>query len=75
MNAASTSAKSSGCFVVPLEALVYMKLVAKRRKDLVDVVELLKAGADVTKLRTYLKQYAEDLLPLFEELAQEALAD
>lgn len=64
---------SEGLAVVSLEALVYMKLVAKRRKDLLDVVELLKAGADVTKLRTYLKRYAEDLLPLFEELVNEAL--
>ncbi len=66
---------SEGLAVVPVEALIYMKLVAKRRKDLVDVVELLKAGAGLTKLRTYLKQYAEDLLPLFEELVNEALAD
>lgn len=64
---------SEGLAVVSLEALVYMKLVARRRKDLVDVVELLKAGADLTKLRTYLQQYAEDLLPLFEELVNESL--
>src|SRR5262250_3104973 len=49
---------SEGLAVVPIEALIYMKLVAKRRKDLVDVVELVKAGADLTIVREYLKQYA-----------------
>ncbi len=66
---------SEGLAVVPIEALIYMKLVAKRRKDLVDVVELLKAGADAPRVRAYLKQYAADLRPLFEELANEALAE
>lgn len=56
---------SEGLPVVPVEALIYMKIVAKRRKDLVDIVELLKAGADMTRTRAYLKQYAGDLLPLF----------
>lgn len=66
---------SEGLAIVSIEALIYMKLVAKRRKDLVDVVELIKAGANLTALRDYLKQYAADLLSLFEELANEALAD
>jgi len=66
---------SEGLAIVPVEALIYMKLVANRRKDLLDVVELIKTGADVTRTRGYLKQYASDLLPLFEELVTEALAD
>ncbi|MFN0121926.1 MAG: hypothetical protein ACKV2V_15640 [Blastocatellia bacterium] len=52
-----------------------MKLVAKRRKDLVDVIELVRAGADLTGTRAWLGAYASDLLPLFEELVNEALAD
>lgn len=64
--------KSEGLAVVPVETLMYMKLVAKRRRDLVDVVELIKAGADIKSVRDYLKQYASDLLPLFEELVNEA---
>src|SRR5215510_6261098 len=66
---------SEGLAIVPIEALIYMKLVAKRRKDLVDVVELVKAGADLTLVRDYLNQYASDLVPLFEELVNEALAE
>lgn len=66
---------SEGLAIVPVEVLIYMKLVAKRRKDLVDVVELVKAGADLKPVRVYIKQYAGDLLPLFEELVNEALGE
>ncbi|MBO0858728.1 MAG: nucleotidyl transferase AbiEii/AbiGii toxin family protein [Chloracidobacterium sp.] len=66
---------SEGLAVVPIEALIYMKLVAKRRKDLVDVVELVKAGADLTLVRNFLRQYACDMVRMFEELVNEALAE
>jgi hypothetical protein len=61
--------------VVPIEALIYMKLVAKRRRDLVDVVELVKVGAEVKQVRDYLQRFASDLVPLFEELVNEALTE
>lgn len=64
-----------GLAIVPIEVLIYMKLTAKRRRDLVDVIELIKAGADVSFVRDYVQQYASDLLPSFEELVNEALAD
>ncbi len=63
---------SDGLAVVPIEALIYMKLVARRRKDQLDVVELVKAGANIKRVQDYLQQYAPDLIPLFEELAEEA---
>ena len=66
---------NEGLAIVPIEALIYMKLVAKRRKDLVDVIELVKVGADVKRVRDYLRQFAGDLVPLFEELVNEALAE
>ncbi len=66
---------SEGLAIVPIEVLIYMKLVAKRRRDLVDIVELIKAGADLKSVRDYLKQYAGDLVPLFEELVNEALGE
>jgi hypothetical protein len=66
---------NEGLAIVPIEALIYMKLVARRRRDLVDVVELIKAGADVNRVRDYLAQYAHDLVPSFQELVNEALAD
>ena len=66
---------NEGLAIVPIEVLIYMKLAAKRRKDLVDVVELVKAGADVNGARNYLRQYASDLAPSFEELVNEAFAE
>ncbi len=66
---------NEGLAIVPIEVLIYMKLAAKRRRDLVDVVELVKVGADVNRVRDYLKQYAGDLVPSFEELVNEALGE
>ena len=64
---------SHGLAVVPIEALIYMKLRARRRQDLLDVVEPINAGINVTRARSYLEQYVADLAPLFDELADEAL--
>jgi hypothetical protein len=59
--------------VVPIEALVYMKLKARRRRDMVDVVELVKAGTDAKRVRGYLARHDQDLLPAFDELVNEDL--
>lgn len=61
--------------VVPCEVLIYMKLAANRRRDQLDVVELLRAGIDNRAARSYLEQHAADLLRRFDELHEEALAD
>jgi hypothetical protein len=66
---------NEGLAIVPIEVLIYMKLAAKRRRDLVDVIELVKVGADVNRIRDYLRQYASDLVPSFDELVNEALAE
>lgn len=60
--------RSDGLPVVPVEVLIYMKLVARRRRDQLDIIELLKAGADACRIRRYLEEHAEDQIPLFEEL-------
>lgn len=64
---------SEGLAVVPIEALIFMKLRARRRQDLLDVVELINAGADVRRVRLYLEQYAGALIPMFDGLVEEAL--
>jgi hypothetical protein len=64
---------SEGLAVAPIEALIYMKLRARRRRDLLDVVELINAGADVRRVRRYLEQYASDLVAMFDGLVEEAL--
>jgi hypothetical protein len=66
---------NEGLAIVPIEVLIYMKLAARRRRDLVDVIELIKVGADVNRVQAYLQEYASDLAPQFEELVKEALAE
>ena len=66
---------NEGLAIVPIEVLIYMKLAATRRRDLVDVIELVKVGVDVNRVRDYLQQYAADLIPTFEELVNEALGE
>ncbi|MCK6508992.1 hypothetical protein L6R29_03355 [Myxococcota bacterium] len=61
-----------GLPVVSIESLIYMKLVARRRQDQLDVIQLIKAGANTRSLRRYLQEHAADQLPLFEELLEEA---
>lgn len=63
---------SQGVTVVPLAPLIYMKLVARRRKDLLDIVELLKRTARAREIRRYLAKHAPDTLPLFDDLLRES---
>ncbi|MCA9793209.1 MAG: hypothetical protein KC910_15475, partial [Candidatus Eremiobacteraeota bacterium] len=64
--------QSQGVAIVSLAPLIYMKLVAKRRKDLLDVVELLKRTARPQQVREYLEEHAPDTLPLFDDLRRES---
>lgn len=63
--------KSAGVNVLGIEPLVFMKLVAHRRQDILDVVELLKAGADSRSITAYLAAHAPELLSKFEQLVEE----
>jgi len=55
--------RSEGVPIVPLPALVYMKLKAGRQKDTADLVELLKRGrVDLEAMDQYLAEYAPDQL-------------
>ncbi len=53
--------QSNGVPIVPLPALVYMKLKAGRQKDTADLVELLKRGrVDLEAMDEYLEEYAPE---------------
>jgi hypothetical protein len=55
--------ESRGMPIVPLPALVYMKLKAGRQKDIADLVELAKRGRiDLEQIDRYLDEYAPDQL-------------
>ncbi len=51
--------------VIPVEALVLMKLDANRPHDLADVGHLVRAGADVMAINDYLKKNARSLTRRF----------
>jgi hypothetical protein len=72
MEALKRAPISGGIPILPIEALVYMKLKSPRRKDAVDVVELVKAGADAVRIADYLARVAPNLTLKFETLAAEA---
>jgi hypothetical protein len=59
---------SGGVPVLPIEALVYLKLKSPRRKDSTDIVELVKLGLPVDRVTKYLASHAPGLLDKFDDL-------
>jgi hypothetical protein len=55
--------------------LVYMKLKSPRRKDHVDVIEMIKGGIDTQQCRAYLAANAPALAPTFDECVAQADAE
>jgi len=56
--------------VLPVEALILMKLSAGRPQDTADVSSLLEAGADIDTVIKYLRKNAPELLDKFAEIIQ-----
>jgi hypothetical protein len=63
---------SEGVPVAPAEAVVYLKLVSHRSRDRLDVFELVRAGLDLEKTRSYLDANAPELRDKFEEIVRSA---
>ncbi len=63
---------SEGIPVAPPEAVVFMKLMSPRRKDAVDIVELVASGLETEPMFAYLRRHAPPLVEKFETLVQEA---
>jgi hypothetical protein len=63
---------SEGVPVLPLEALVYLKLASPRSQDRQDVFHLVRAGADPERVRRYLAAHAPNLTKKFEEVVESA---
>jgi hypothetical protein len=49
-------------------ALVYLKLVSPRAKDRLDVIELVRSGIDLPRVRAYLEAHAPQLREKLEQL-------
>jgi hypothetical protein len=63
---------SGGVPVLPLEALVYLKLASPRSQDKQDVRNLVRVGADVERVRRYLAAHAPSLARKFEAIVESA---
>ena len=61
--------------VIPVEPLVAMKLLAGRHKDQSDVVELVKAGADLDSINDFLIDEFPHLRPTFMKLVDRAVKE
>ena len=55
--------------------LVYMKLKSPRRKDQVDVIEMIKGGIDTKTCREYLATHAPQFVAVFDETIVQAEAE
>lgn len=61
--------------VAPIEVLLYLKLKSPRAKDRADVVELIKAGADVSRAREFLAANAPQFLDPLDDAVRAAAAE
>ncbi len=58
--------------IVDAPGLVYLKLKSPRSKDRTDVVELVKAGLDVARVRAWLASHRPELVPKLDEIVAAA---
>ena len=61
--------------VAPIEVLIYLTLKSPRMKDRAEVVELLKAGADVRRCRAWLEKNAPSMVASLEDAAATATSE
>ena len=60
--------------VIPVEALILLKLHADRPQDRADVASLLAAGAETAVVTRYLREMAPELVSRFAEIVQTSAA-
>jgi hypothetical protein len=59
---------TEGIPIISVEGLIYLKLIAHRRRDKEDIVELLKAGIDEKPVRQFVRELNESLLLRLDDL-------
>lgn len=64
-----------GVPVMPFGAIAYMKLEAGRAKDIADLVELVKAGADAGEAVAYLEAHAPEYVEAFADIVDQAATE
>lgn len=54
--------------ILPIEALVAMKLISARHKDRTDIIELLKVWGDLSSIENFVKKHIPQRFPMLEHL-------
>ena len=70
----ATLATAAGT-IMEAPPLVYLKLKSPRRKDHVDVIEMIKGGIDTARCRAYLAAHAPAFVAAFDECVAQADAE
>jgi hypothetical protein len=65
-------AATAGVPVVPLEALIYLKLASPRPRDLADVIALIRLGVDRERIRTDLETRSPQLVERWDRAVADA---
>ena len=73
--ALTAATESEGIPVIPVAALVCMKLLARRPRDRSDIEELVRAGLDVRAVRADVAKHLPELVATFDALVADAQAD
>jgi hypothetical protein len=61
-----------GLPIIDVNAFVYLKMKAARRRDENDIMDLAVEGADTQKISAYLQRNAPDMVEDFNQLVEEA---
>lgn len=61
--------------IAPIEILTYLKLKSPRSKDRTDLIELIKAGADVSRCRRWLEANAPQFVTALDDAEKTAHAE
>jgi len=75
VNALENPIVVDGIPVIPVEALVYLKLKSPRDKDRADVVELVKAGVDSRAILAWLGQHSPLMAGRFGKAVEKAVEE
>lgn len=73
--ALANATESEGIPVIPVAALVYLKLLSPRTKDAGDIIELFKAGVDPVPVLAYINAHAPALSARLERLIARASSE
>jgi len=71
-DALAGSLEARGIPVIPVETLIYLKLLSQRRVDQLDIIRIIQAGVDLEVVTDYLEENAPELVADLNKYVQKA---